>query len=444
MKAAAVKNAEGKGKPPGAGRGALRLLLACAAAACALAAFSQDARASCTTCKCISNNHGNIGKSCTTRDIVHEEHVSTREHITEEFDDWEKFLKDIMWGQYLRTAMQLMTEQLTGVAMHQMLILGAFLDANSQMRTERTFSEKAAQAHRDYHPDTGMCVFGTNVRSLAATERNGEMTAFFMGQRSQDRQIGNMQSAAARGGFEDLSGRVALFKKRYCSRVDDGGAVADLCDGSTPELTGKDIDFTRAVDHAATLKIDFSDMQAPTDDEIDALALANNLYAHDLMLRLPPGAMRTRSNQDEALDVRSVIAKRSVAEQSFNTLIGMKAQSSAEKGAETGKYMKVIMKQLGVENAEDLDALVGDRPSYYAQMEVLTKKIYQQPDFFADLYEKPANTDRKKVAMQAIGLMQDFDTWQSYLRTEAMLSLVLELELVKTQKDVQNKITALK
>ena len=42
--------------------------------------------------------------------------------------------------------------------------------------------------------------------------------------------------------------------------------------------------------------------------------------------------------------------------------------------------------------------------------------------------------DRQKAAMEAIGLMQDFDTWQSYLRTEASLAVLLELEIEKLKE----------
>jgi hypothetical protein len=78
-------------------------------------------------------------------------------------------------------------------------------------------------------------------------------------------------------------------------------------------------------------------------------------------------------------------------------------------------------------------------PSYYAQMEVLTKKIYQNPDFYTNLYDKPANVERKEVAMQAIGLMQKFDLFKSYLRTEASLSVLLETSIQDLQDKVQDQ-----
>ena len=73
-------------------------------------------------------------------------------------------------------------------------------------------------------------------------------------------------------------------------------------------------------------------------------------------------------------------------------------------------------------------------------MEVLTKKVYQKPDFYTNLYDTPANVDRKEVAMQAIGLMQKFDIFKSYLRNEASLSVLLEMEVVTLQNEVENEI----
>ena len=72
-------------------------------------------------------------------------------------------------------------------------------------------------------------------------------------------------------------------------------------------------------------------------------------------------------------------------------------------------------------------------------MEVLTKKIFQRPEFFTDLYDKPANVARKGVAIQAIALMQDRDLFKSNLRNEAMMSILVELELLRAQEIVRNE-----
>jgi hypothetical protein len=415
------------------------------AAALLLLAAPRPAQAQlCTTCDCVNAYHGNIGQKCTTRDIIHEEHDATRDFIDEEFGDWEKFLDETMWKKFLLPAWMMMTEQMATVGMHQMLMLGTMLDAQQQIQTEREFARLTLEAHRDYHPDMTMCVFGTNVRSLAATERNAEFTSYILGQHSLDRQMGNMMSLSARGQYMDHYTRMVAWRDRYCNPHDDNGEFRPLCQSTDKKLMNRDIDFPRMVGENPTLEIDFSDLQEPTDDEKDIFALATNLYATDVQFRLPPVALNSPYNQDEVLDARSVVAKRSVAENTFNTIVGMHAMSSpGTGGAETGKYMKVVMKQLGLTDEKEIAAMIGDRPSYYAQMDILTKKIYQQPDFFVDLVDHPANTKRKKVAMQAIGLMQQFDTWQSYLRTEAILSVVLEMEIMKAQEEVQNRINKL-
>jgi hypothetical protein len=43
------------------------------------------------------------------------------------------------------------------------------------------------------------------------------------------------------------------------------------------------------------------------------------------------------------------------------------------------------------------------------------------------------------VAMQAIGLMQKFDLFKSYLRTEASLSVLLETSIQDLQDKVQDQ-----
>ena len=448
--------------------GKLRLLFA--AGAVVLCAGVKMAMA-CTTCGCIANHHGQ--ENCNTREVARQEHIATRAHITEEFTDWETFLREYMWGLHLHPALMLMTEQLTVVAMQQMFMVGAIMDADRQIETHRMFAQMAAQAHRDYHPDMGMCVFGTNVRSLAATERNAEFNSYVLSQRSQDRQMGNMLSVAARGGFDDLYARAELFRTRYCQRSDAGGELDTICleSGDTSGIN-KDLDYVRTVDTYGTISLDFSRPPAGTDRNNqrearqNVLALANNLYAHDLMDRIQEtvlndtgaGGNVNRGNHDEILDIREVVAKRSVAEHSFNTIIGMKSMASPSsensEASEVGRYMKVILQHLGITDAAQQNLILGSdpgsgtapqntRPSYDAQMEILTKKIYEQPDFYVDLYQKPMNTERKKVAMQAIGLMQDFDTWESYLRTEAVLSVILELELLKVQTDVEDKLNRL-
>ncbi len=398
-------------------------------------------------------------------------------HIDSEFNAQEIWMINVLFEDNILPAMMLMAEQLTVTAMYQVEIFGSFLDAKHQLETQRILQKLQAEAHKDYHPSIGMCEFGTTVRSLAASERKGEVNAVIMGQRSLDRQLGSTFTSAAYGVGLDKESRLTQFRNVYCDPWDQNGGLWVMCRGQTivpasppNSLTGaqnprastqpptlsqfnKDIDYARTVDAPWTLNVDFGDATL-TDDEEDVLALGSYLYAHDVFNR-PPASMlvtptdnRTNESMTEMqkayMDLRSLAAKRNVAESSYNAIVGMKSSGTAG----SRQYMEEILRELGITNATDLEELLGPaagdyNPSYYAQMEILTKKIYQNPDFFTNLYDKPANVTRKNVAMQAIGLMQKFDMFKSYLRSEASLSIMLELAVMKLQDDVEDKINDL-
>lgn len=412
-------------------------------------AYIPPAQAACVNCAIV------IPENTQTRNHMQQEHDQTRSHIRDEFDIWEDWLQNTFVPAFMPPVYLLrMAAQLTTTAVYQVFAIGTLLDAKQSLEVERLFQKKVAEAHRDYQPSVGICTVGTTIRSLADAERRAETTTFVLSQRSQDRQIGNMHTAAAGGGTGDKASRLEQFRRRYCDTHDNNDTYMQVCgtaNGTRQATLNKDIDFTRTVDSHRTMNIDFTDGGAPTEDEQDVLALASNLYSHEIANRMSETSYNSRTADKGSdrlrtlLDQRQIIAKRSVAENSFNTIVGLKsygspAAAAATEGSsvDTAQYLRIILQQLGMSNA-DATRFMGERPSYFTQMEIVTKKVFQQPTFYADLYDKPANVDRKKVALQAIGLMQDFDTWQSYLRTESILSVLLELEVAKFQASAENR-----
>ncbi len=120
-------------------------------------------------------------------------------------------------------------------------------------------------------------------------------------------------------------------------------------------------------------------------------------------------------------------------------------------------YMKAMLREFGIEAVdlnndgdatdvgemtvdEQIEQWLGRRPSYYAQMEVLTKKIYQHPNFYTNLYDKPANVDRIGASIDAITLMHQRDRFESLLRREMLTSLLIEEELSKHVENVNSLI----
>lgn len=369
-------------------------------------------------------------------------HGVINSHTTNHFRQHRTWMVRTYFYQYILPAMMRMTEQLSAVAMLQMQIIGTFLDAKHLLETERLYQQLAAQAHKDYHPSEGLCTMGTVIRSLAASERKSEVVAAVLAQRSIKRQLLNVNLNSAEGPLSDRAGRLKQFKERYCDKNDNNKGLVSVCDaGVTAERVNKDIDYTRTIANPMTIDLNLSG-SAVTPDEEDVLALSANLFAHNVFRQIPAGFLQdNNANQELYMDMRSIVAKRSVAEHSFHAITAMKA-AGADSASETAKYLEAALEALGI-SAADAKEMLGENPSYYAQMEILTKKIFQTPDFFINLYDKPTNVARKGVALQALGMMQDRDLFKSNLRSEAMLSILLELEIVRAQEAVQNQINRL-
>ncbi|HRC26524.1 MAG TPA: hypothetical protein PKX87_03735, partial [Alphaproteobacteria bacterium] len=389
-------------------------------------------------------------------------------HMAIEMEEDRRWMfEDVLIGHVL-PSMMLMTHQLTAVAMQQMVAIGGFIDAWTQLESQLLIQQLQAQAHKDYHPSEGICEFATAVRSLANSDRNRQFNVSAFSQYMLERQAGQGDVSATEGRKEDRQGRVSQYVSTYCDPRDNNTAMGKLCDGtaSTPERRNKDLDYNRILLEPETLLVDFLDnATAPTAEEQDLFALTSNLFAPEVLTRIPRAYLKDASSasfwgstgsagsfgnplQADVLEAQSLVAKRSVAQNSINAIVGMKAEASMkyaptepdfpadQKGAEP--YLYAFLRDLGLTDT-DIKEMIGENPSYYAYMGILTKKIYQNPEFYVSLYDKPANVARKRVALKAIELMQDRDIFQSQLRTEAAMAVLLELAVQDSQPAVANQ-----
>lgn len=346
------------------------------------------------------------------------------------------------WETELLPLLMMMAEQLSATGMQQMEILGGFLDAKEQLETQRLFQQLHAEAHSNYHPSIGMCEFGTRAESLAASDRKGELAALVLSHRSVDRMLGSANVLAAGGIHADIRGRVEQFRDNFCDPADNNDALDLICgSGLDLERLDNDIDYGRAVAFPLTIdNVNLADSSI-TDEEQAVFAMANNLYNFDTFFRPDPRQLandpgqRIKGQQQGYLEMRSVAAKLGVAESSFNALMAMKTAGTDG----SFEFLAAYLEELGVPLLEIRD-YIGENPSYYAQMEILTKKAYQSPNFYTNLYDTPANVERKGAAIQAIGLIQKFDLFRSYLRTEASLSILLELAVNELQREIEDVI----
>ncbi len=376
--------------------------------------------------------------------------------ISNHINSEENWIVEVFFEDYWVKALAELTNFLGAFGMFQAEIVGTFFDSKNHLETRRLFFELQARAHKDYHPSDDFCWFGTNSRSIAATESLARRNMLAMSERSLQRQLGHKNSVAADGIEEDKNNRWEQFISTYCDPKDNSwtkaGTGLDLAcdrDGSGPSTaTGaidisrvnRDIDYTRLIDEPRTLNIDFTDTHTSTavpSDEEDVMAMAANLYGSDVpSRRINLQIMDKPSANRLYMDLRSVVAKRNVAENSFHTIVSMKSTGSngsagSASRPDVGLYMASLIKDLMPVGTSDDEvfAILGENPSYYAQLEFLSKKIYQNPDFYANLYDKPANVKRKSVAMKAIELMLDRALFESELRQEMMLSVMLSSKL---------------
>ena len=387
-------------------------------------------------------------------------------HIGEEFSDHKDWLQETFFEAHILPAMQKMAEQLTAVGMSQIFSVGKFLDAKDHMETQRLMQTLQHDAYKDYQPSEGFCTIGTAVRSVAHAEQNVKVTARVLTARQSARQLGTKGIGGAQNTEQDLENRWNLFRTVYCDPQDnnwlDGIAnsgLSSVCNhtGTNPDNVDRinlDVDYARALGSSSKRTLDLDGPNwVDSLREIDILSLGNNLYGHNIISSRNISAqdISDPSMADRYLALRALTAKRSVAENSFNHLVGLKASNAT--GYVPSEYIGKLLEDLGIPNTDiEIQDYIGpfassngyfdeELPlSYYATLELLAKKIYQNPVFYAQLYESPANTTRKSAALQAIELMLDREIYNSQIRREMAMSVLLSTRLQSHVKDRPNEV----
>lgn len=322
--------------------------------------------------------------------------------------------------------------QLSLAMTESMKALAGVLDAKMQMEAQMAGQRLRAQASKDYQPSEALCEFGTFVRSLPQSEERARFQSLAVNKYFLNEYMGSVNSITAGGTFTDETARLEKFRNAYCDPADNHDGLAVLC--AHPPVSGKkpgaalserkniDIDYQRLVLRSATLAIDYNGAADAPQQRLqeDLLALGRNLY-------WPRSLKVNGDNKKSVLRARNLYAQLGVAHNSYATLIGLKSQEDPAPGASLkgSAFMKVFLKDTGLP-ADDIEKSLGKNPSYDAQMEVLTKKLFQNPGFFTALYDKPANVDRIGVALDALALMQNRDRYAMALRREMLTSILME------------------
>ena len=326
-------------------------------------------------------------------------------------------------------------DQMTNVMVMQTMMIGPLLDAKHQLESQQIFAEWQAETHRDYQPSEQVCALGTLSRTMINAEDRVRRNILSIDSIMLKRELLNGYSASSWGPFADLSARMARYRTEYCDENDNKRELGTMCTSGASTRKNNDLNYYRTVARKLTLPVDFTNA-ALTPEEEDILTLSKNLFDHNVLTPIPERVMMpVGTNFDPLQDARMLSAVRGVARYSFANQVALKTPGT---GLEAPRLQN-IMADLGVAPA-DIPGLIGAQPSYYAQMNILSKKLFQNPQFFTNLYVGPANVARTGVALQALQIMHDRERYEASLRKEMLLSMILEMNLRRAQSEVINRV----
>ena len=350
----------------------------------------------------------------------------------------ESFLFETFW-RIVKPIFPQIAQQIGIGIINETAVRGTFMDAQEKVRSQGALQAGAAEAARNYLPSEQLCRYASLSQSLAADDTKMRVTQMSLANSSIRRDLGTKNSTAQAGAASDRNARMTEYIKEYC---DTARGNLDLMCGGNPQRTfgsvardtrfDKDINFTRTIEGVTTVESDFINAGNIKPGDQDVVALSSNLYGSRQMSgRVPETMMKDRSGQNVYFQTRSVSAARNVAQNSYAAITAMKSQGSTN----TRPFIKALMTELGVQD-ESMTAGLSEKPSYFTQMEFLTKKIFQSPTFFVNLMEGKTNVARQSDAMEGIELMQDRDIYNSMRRSEMLLALMIQLESRKALDDV--------
>lgn len=387
---------------------------------------------------------GQNGQSCCPCSTSQENLVKELDKHRRGGEGKESYLFKTYWKNTVNPGLQSMLSKLGQTIIKQGTARGTFMDEQNNANSILSLQKGAAEAARNYAPSEALCRFGTLAQGLSADESKARNVQIAITGYGLGREIGARGSIAQTGAASDRMARMNEFVKEYCNPGDNNNGLALMC-GTDPQRTfedvprdqriNRDIDYTGTIDMNDTIDLEMAGA-AVRPGEQDVLSLGQNLYGNKQMsARQTEGALDSNAGQSLYLKMRSITGARNVALNSYGAIAAQKSKGSGS----TLDYMKAMYRQLGLSD-QQATADLGDKPSYYAQMDILTKKLYQNPAFYVNLMEGKSNVARQSGAMEGLELIQDRDIYNSMKRSEMLLALMVQLEarrvLSKTAQDV--------
>ncbi len=351
-------------------------------------------------------------------------------HISQAFSDFQnKFVMDEYYNNtYKKKGLQSQADQFRDIVLNSGLLIGVFIDGTAMNYSLNKMNAANSRTLRDYNVSEEICKFGTLSRSLAASDIKMGANQAALSAINMSRIMGSIGGIAETGTGDDIRNRRNYVATNTCNPSDNNNSMSAIClpandPGLKPKNYDADMDYTAAVESKPSLNVDFT--SGTRTEEGDAIiALSYNLYGHKLWMK---AVEKEEAQREMALETNSksylVAARHNAAANSFAAIVAMKASGSGGSDA----YMLRALQNLGLSSVDATSFAGAGHASYFAQMEMLTKKLYQTPSFYANLMNSPANVRRVTAAMEAVDLAQTRDLYNSTIRSEALMAILLDL-----------------
>ncbi len=363
------------------------------------------------------------------------------------------------------TGLKSMAAQLTATTLQNAGSFGGMFDSMATNTAILSAQKLQAGAYQNYTPGENLCRFGTLSRSLAsadlaATRQINAIDTVLLNRETNNNSYGSPSSD------HDQMGKLKNLTNLYCNPGDNNAnpvaCECDLtqgtCSGPLAARSNRDLDFARLFASRLTLNFNLSD-GVITPDEQDVLGFLTTVSAFPILPPLAPRSSELTSSpavMTAFQDTRKIAAQRGLTRATLAHFVG--SRSNGGGGAASAPYMQALLQELGMNAATAQEYLTSEgqnltgtgateqskSASYNAQMEILTKKIYQNPNFYTYLMDKPANIDRAHAAQMAIRLMQRRDMADIITRREMLLSQLLEAKISSEEQRMRARISQAK
>jgi hypothetical protein len=355
---------------------------------------------------------------------------SVRNAIMDEVKKHQSWLETNFWKQNVEPELKKAQATISAHLLASNALQGNLLDTQTKLGTMLTRQTEEADIALNSIPSNALCRFGTLSQDMVKRDEATSAKQRALVKASLDRQLYQpKQDQSLMSVTGDLTARYNKFRTDFCDTKSYAEGFKEICSPAKDTSVNLDIDYTRLIDTNSTIQAG--------DAEQAVIPMMHNLFANRIASESLLKALQnndTKNAPDSILDLRALIAKRSVAENSFQAIVARRSEGT-EKAAE---HMKALLKAMGISEDSEVVKYIGAKPSYHAQMELLTKRLYQDDDFYKNLMDNPSNVSRQYAAMQSFGLMQQRDIYDSIQRAELILSLIVEMELSKVA-DGQSK-----